>query len=149
MWGKGTKNLRQYSKGGLSPVLGGKFVGRKYVGTQNSCFLYFSCLRRSLKAKCLGSYDFPSSDSCTCTALIRPSPSFSTSGGNRSQKQWTQEDSYSFGLFGAKQTKCQSFGTCGISTIGRGDGQLRSSESELEGMYGVGFSVPSFPEGEY
>lgn len=66
------------------------------------------------------------------------------------QKQWTQEDTYSFGpLGGAQQTKPQSFGICAISTTGRGHGQLRSLGSELEGMYGVGFSGPPFPEGKY
>ena len=92
-------------------------------------------------------YDFSSSDICTRTALGRPSLHSRPLEGidiknNRPGR------TPSFELFGAQQTKPQSFGICDISIIGRGNGQLISLESELEGTYRVGFSSPLICWGE-
>lgn len=81
--GRGTKILDSIPKGTCLLFLGGGIAARKQVGAQNSSFFYLICLFRSLKAKCLGNYDSPSSDGCTCTALVRQNSLFSASGGNR------------------------------------------------------------------
>lgn len=92
-------------------------------------------------------YDFSSSVICTRTALGRPSVhSRPLEGINIKNNR--PGGTPSFELFGAQQTKPQLFGICDISIIGRGNGQLTSLESELEGTYRVGFSSPLICWGE-
>lgn len=93
-------------------------------------------------------YDFSSSDICTCIALDGPSPhsqplkgiDIKNNGPRKDAEFWTVWDS-------ANQTPV-ILEFVNISVIGRGDGQLRCLESELEGIYAVGFSSRLISWGE-